>query len=274
MTTPSPTLAALAAVMTAGALMLATRSQDFTNAAVDGHALRMLVAGTGDATVVFENGCCPSLESWDNVQREVSRFATTVAYDRAGIGLSADGPLPRDGARIAAELHRALELAGFPPPYVLVGASLGGPYVRIFAGLYPDEVAALVLVDPTHDAEDFAELEDAGIPELDAWPETRTQARDSPVPPGVPVFLIDARAPADVPFATAAIREARAEGQRELAAESLGYEEWLAGVPRGELVVTEQSGHNVAIEQPELVVTTIRRAVEAARATRGRESSP
>lgn len=130
-------LAGLAVALSASALWLATRSQTFTYVMLDGRAVRMLVAGGGDATVVLENGCCPALETWGKVQAEIARFATTVACDRAGLGLSGDGPAPRDGRTIAIELHRTLELAGFASPYVLVGASLGGPYIRVFAGLYP-----------------------------------------------------------------------------------------------------------------------------------------
>jgi pimeloyl-ACP methyl ester carboxylesterase len=186
--------------------------------------------------------------------------------------LSTDGPRPRDGRQIAAELRRALELAGLRPPYVLVGASLGGPYVRVFAGLYPDDVAALVLVDPTPDIEDFEELGDTDVAEFDAWPATRAQMLSSSVPPAVPVFLIDARERSDVPFATGAVRESRFQREQQLSAESLAYAEWLAGIPGGELIVTERSGHNVAIEQPELVVTTIRRAVDIIRAKAARSS--
>jgi pimeloyl-ACP methyl ester carboxylesterase len=253
-------LAVVAVLISAMALWLPTRSQSFTTVTVDGRTVRMLVAGGGEATVVFENGYAVPLETWGKVQPAVSGFAATVAYDRAGFGLSEDGPAPRDGLRIAAELHRALELADLAPPYVLVGHSLGGLYVRIFAGLYPDEVAGLVLVDPTLSADGT----EAGLPELDVLSDTVSQARASPVPAGIPVYLIDAVGPPELPFATAAIRDARAAGRAENMADSRAYEDWLDGVPGGVLVYTERSGHNVPIERPELVVETIRRIVDAA----------
>jgi pimeloyl-ACP methyl ester carboxylesterase len=139
-------LTALALLLSAAALFLATHSQHFTRASVDGHLLRMLIAGSGTPTVVFENGLGPPLEMWGKVQPEVSRFARTVAYDRAGVGLSELARSPRDGRQIAAELHLALRAAGVPPPYVLVGASPGGLYVRAYAAMYPDEVHGIVLV--------------------------------------------------------------------------------------------------------------------------------
>lgn len=223
----------------------------------------MLVAGSGDTTVVFENGLGGPLELWGKVQPDVSRFATTVSYDRAGAGLSDQGPRPRDGRRIADELRRALRSAGIPPPYILVGASLGGPYIRIFAGMYPDDVAGMVLVDPTPDSETVRDA--AGVPELEALPETLEQARASRIASGIPVFLIDAMSQPEVPFATSAIRAMRASTRAGIDAESLEYKRWLDTIPGSRLIVTDRSGHDVAQEQPELVVATIRQAVERVR---------
>lgn len=259
MNTPMAILAALLSLL---ALYLPTRTQAFTRVAVDGRSIRMLVAGPGDATVVFENGGGGSLEQWGKVQPGVSRFARTVTYDRAGRGLSESGPPPRDGRRIAAELRRALHSAGVAPPYIIVGASLGGPYIRIFAGMYPDDVAGMVLVDPTTDSE---QVEDAaGLPELESLPSTLDQARASRVPIGIPLFLIDAISPLDLPFQTEAIRTLRMSYRADLEAESLEYRKWLDTIPGSRLIVTHRSGHNVAQEQPELVVATIRQVVDEA----------
>jgi pimeloyl-ACP methyl ester carboxylesterase len=260
--------AALALMVTAVALFLPTRSQTFARVAIDDRSLRMLVAGSGDSTVVFENGFGPPLEMWGKVQPHVSRFARTVTYDRAGVGLSALGPLPRDGRQIAAELRRALRAASAPPPYVLVGASLGGLYVRVFAGMYPDDVSAMVLVDPTHDANGIDRIDSSGLPELAVLRDTVQQARASATPARVPVVLIDAISQRVVPFATPAIQQLRAKQRPEIDAESRAYKEWLDTIPGARLIVTNDSGHNVPIEQPDLVVETIRRVVEE---TRSRE---
>lgn len=250
-----------AVLLGASALFIPTRSQTFTRVAVEGHAIRMLVAGSGMATVVFENGLGPPLEMWGKVQPHVSRFARTVTYDRAGVGLSADGPLPRDGRQVARELRDALGAAGVPPPYVLVGASLGGLYIRVFAGAYPEVVSGMVLVDPTHDAEG---LKPSLHPELAVVRETAEQARASRVPAGVPLVLIDAISVRDVPFATSAIQQLREKQRPEIDAESRAYQHWLDTIPGARLVTTDRSGHNVPIEQPLLVVETIREVVQAA----------
>jgi len=118
-----------------------------------GHRLRMIVSGTGHPgpTVILECGIGGSTaSSWAWEQRDVERFAPVVSYDRAGLGASDPGPLPRDGQRLVAELHTALEHAGLRPPYVFVGHSYGGLLARIFTDRYPAEVAGAVLVESSH----------------------------------------------------------------------------------------------------------------------------
>jgi pimeloyl-ACP methyl ester carboxylesterase len=261
-------LSVLAALVSMLALYLPTRTQAFTRVTIDGRSIRLLVAGDGDATVVFENGLGGSLEHWRKVQPAVSRFARTVAYDRAGAGLSDKAPPPRDGRRIAAELRQALQAAGIAPPYILVGHSFGGPLVRIFADLHPEAVAGLILVDPTRDDEQIQST--SKHPEVLAWSETLRQARASRVPSGVPVALIDAISPLDVPFATRAMRAARLRARPALEAESRHFEQWMRTIPGGRLIVTRQSSHNVPHEQPSIVIDTIREAVEESRTRRRR----
>lgn len=256
----------MAVVVTALALFLPTRSQRFTHVSVDDRAIRMLVTGSGDATVVFESGYPAPLETWGRVQPEVSKFAKTVAYDRAGLGLSDGGPEPRDGHRIATELRTSLRAANISPPYILVGHSLGGLYVRAFAGLYSDEVAGIVLVDPTHEAEalDFRPTE----PELRALPATVAQIRARMIPAGIPVSLISAMGAPNVPFMTGAMRATSGRRRAERVVDSLANASWIQGVPGGRFIVTNRSGHNVPQEEPELVIRAIRDVVEGRRAKR------
>ena len=83
------------------------------------------------------------------------------------------------------------------------------------------------------------------------------------------MFLIDAISPLEVPFATEAVRTLRMNNRPEIEADSLDYRRWLDGIPGSRLIVTNRSGHNVPLEQPELVVATIREAIgEAARRQR------
>jgi pimeloyl-ACP methyl ester carboxylesterase len=77
----------------------------------------------------------------------VARDATVFAYNRPGYGNSEAADTPRDGLTIVDELRRVLRYKGLRPPYVLVGHSLGGLYMQLFARKYPEEVKGLVLID-------------------------------------------------------------------------------------------------------------------------------
>jgi pimeloyl-ACP methyl ester carboxylesterase len=81
------------------------------------------------------------------------------------------------------------------------------------------------------------------------------------MPPGVPLALIDAVSPREVPFASSALRALRAKNRPDIDAESRAYKAWLDTIPGARLIVTRDSGHNVPIEQPQLVVETIRGVV-------------
>jgi len=102
-------------------------------------------------TVVLEAGSGDFSVDWSLTQPEIARFARVCSYDRAGAGWSELGPRPRAMRQAVYELHTALRNAGEKGPYVLVGHSLGGLLVRIYASQYPKEVAGMVLVDSTHE---------------------------------------------------------------------------------------------------------------------------
>ena len=117
------------------------------------HRLHLLESGHGSPTILLEAGLMSTVLSWSDLQRELSRSFRVVSYDRAGLGWSDLGPMPRTADRIVDELHAMLERAAIPPPYVLVGHSFGGLTMPLFAARYPEEVAGIVLVDPVVPAE-------------------------------------------------------------------------------------------------------------------------
>ncbi|HET9906751.1 MAG TPA: alpha/beta fold hydrolase [Anaerolineales bacterium] len=115
---------------------------------VGGHRLHINCTGTGSPTVVIEAGLGDWSTSWASyVQPELAKTTRVCTYDRAGLGWSDASPLPSDAAHFARELHTLLQNANIPGPYVLVGHSLGGFIVRMFAHDYASEVAGVVLVD-------------------------------------------------------------------------------------------------------------------------------
>lgn len=118
---------------------------------IGGYRLHIQDMGLGPVTVILEAGMAlPSLD-WALVQPEIARFTRVVSYDRAGLGWSDASPYPRTAEQIVSELHDLLAKAKIPAPYLLVGHSMGGISMRLFAHRYPDEVLGIILVDASHE---------------------------------------------------------------------------------------------------------------------------
>ncbi len=120
---------------------------------VGGYKLHLYCTGenAGDRpTVVLETGLGglgSTSSAWGWVQPAVAKTTRVCAYDRAGLGWSDPSPKARDAVQIASELHTLLRNSQTPGPYILVGWSFGGLYVRAFADQYRPEVAGMVLLD-------------------------------------------------------------------------------------------------------------------------------
>lgn len=114
---------------------------------VGGYHLHINCTGTGSPTVVIDAGWGDWSANWSWVQPEVAKTTQVCTYDRAGMGYSEAGSLPRNAKQFAKELHTLLHQANIPVPYVLVGHSLGGLSVRVFASDYASEVAGVVLIE-------------------------------------------------------------------------------------------------------------------------------
>jgi pimeloyl-ACP methyl ester carboxylesterase len=117
---------------------------------VGGFKMHIDCTGQGTPAVILESGLGDSFFSWQKVQPKIAQFTRVCAYDRAGLGYSDSSPRPRTSKDFAEELHALLHNAGIPAPYVLVGHSMGGFDVRLYASLYRSEVAGMVLVDSSH----------------------------------------------------------------------------------------------------------------------------
>jgi pimeloyl-ACP methyl ester carboxylesterase len=133
---------------------------DQTGHLVEVGARKMFLNCTGNArapTVILEAGTGDSSEVWNIVQKQVEQFAPVCSYDRLGLGKSDKLSTPHTADEIVSDLHDLLRAARVVPPYVIVGHSIGGIYVRKYAALYPTEVTGLVLVDSAHE-EQFARV--------------------------------------------------------------------------------------------------------------------
>ena len=117
---------------------------------IGGRSLRVVRAGPADARplVVLEHGAFGCAADWAVVQeRLAAKGFRSLAYDRAGLGHSDPGPTPRDGRAIVSDLAALLRTLDERDPVVVVGHSMGGLMVRLFALTHPDRVLGVVLVD-------------------------------------------------------------------------------------------------------------------------------
>ena len=268
---------------------------------VEAGGLRMHLncTGQGPATVVLDSGLSDSSLAWFKVQPRVAEFARVCSYDRAGIGWSDVSPRPRTSRVIAEELHALLRAGAIAPPYVLVGHSMGGLDVRAYAGMYKDEVAGMVLVDSSH-PDQFNRLP-GGSSSGNAWRRGLERQRLL-MPFGIPRLLgwCGTAAPeiraafrsfdctirqkdttlAEVDAFPESARQAAATatlGALPLVVLSHDPDKWPEGVKvwpelqeelkrlssRGTRVVAKGSGHQIALERPDVVVTAVRSVIDA-----------
>ena len=120
---------------------------------IGGRSLNIFCSGSGNPAVIFDSGAGAAGYIWSDIQPEIAKLTRACWFDRAGLGWSDDGPYPRSSSNMSRDLHTLLQRAGVPPPYVLVGHSLGGLNVRVYNGMYPRDVAGAVLVDAAHEDE-------------------------------------------------------------------------------------------------------------------------
>ncbi|MCA9504937.1 MAG: alpha/beta fold hydrolase [Myxococcales bacterium] len=238
----------------------------------DAGTMRQSYALAGDAgpVVVLESGLGNGKGSWAPVFTDLSGFARVLAYDRAGYGRSRSPEATRDAATIVEELRDLLVHLELPPPWVLVGHSIGGQFVELFARTHPEEVAGVVFVDARH--VDFSErcqteqVERCDLPAIARWtlpaaaraelraaPATEREIRAAAPFPPIPVRVLSAmKRPERMPN----LRRVWAESQADLARSS----------PLARQETCSECGHYLHHDAPERVVEAVRsilREVEA-----------
>lgn len=117
---------------------------------VDGCWLHIQASGHGGPSVVLEAGLGGMSSAWGWIQPETAKFSHVVSYDRGGLGWSGPDLAPKSAVLAAQRLRAVLLNSHVAPPFVLVGHSMGGLFVRVFVDLYPAEVAGMVLLDAAH----------------------------------------------------------------------------------------------------------------------------
>jgi pimeloyl-ACP methyl ester carboxylesterase len=149
------TLAILGYIALGGILTVAASPLKMRGELIDiggGRRMHLICEGPRDAgpTVLFEAGAFGFSADWGVVQeRSVARGWRTCSYDRAGLGLSDPGPEPRDGLAVVGDLEKLLNAAHEDGPFILVGHSMAGLYMWLYANRNPDKIKGLVFVDAT-----------------------------------------------------------------------------------------------------------------------------
>jgi len=117
---------------------------------IDGCPMHVQSDGEGAPTVVLETGLGGMSCAWAWIRPETAKFCRVFSYDRAGLGWSGEDPAPISARQTVRRLRSLLHKAGAVPPFVLAGHSMGGLLIRLFAHLYPADVAGMVLIDAVH----------------------------------------------------------------------------------------------------------------------------
>jgi pimeloyl-ACP methyl ester carboxylesterase len=215
--------------------------------------------------VIFENGLGGRIEWWKDVLPAISSDTTTFVYNRPGYGNSEPATTPRDGSHVVDELRFLLRSKELGPPYILVGHSLGGLYMQLFARRYPDEVSALILVDSTHprqlDGDGALENQSLWVrgligalvtgsakDELNLLSQTGMQVLSLPTLKNKPVYVLSASLPL--------------QEKSKLADDANEKRKDLARLYPGSIQIWVNSGHGIPLEKPESVIAAIREALQ------------
>ena len=219
------------------------------------------------------------MDSWGKVYPEAKSISAVFAYNRFGDGNSEQVAEPQTGARVVATLRKLLERNGLKPPYVLVGHSLGGLHVNLFARLHPQEVVGVVLVDSSHPDQGelmrnqglvlnwingaFQKLYAAANPtkfsEFASFDETASQIRNAERFPDIPLVVVTAGKRFKLLAPDTALKAVE-NHQRDLVTMS----------PQGTRIIAQKSGHFIQKDEPEVVIRAICQVMEKIQAATGR----
>jgi pimeloyl-ACP methyl ester carboxylesterase len=244
---------------------------------IGGYHLCLKCIGQETPTVIIDAGAGEGMNEWKNVQESVSAFARVCIYDRAGVGKSDRGSKPRTSQQKVKELRTLLNEAHIEGPYILVGHSIGGLHMQMYAATYPNEVAGIVLVDPS-----FSDIKlhleavlgrvrttllwniqsataGEGMTKQD-WDASFNEVSTAGALPDVPMVVISAGQPLQLPpplsllFSSTKIMLAMQAGHAILA----------KSVTQGSHIIDKNSSHNTIRLHQELI-DVIRQVVESAR---------
>jgi pimeloyl-ACP methyl ester carboxylesterase len=257
---------------------------------VGGYSIHMLCKGQGEPTVIIDAGLGDDSSDWFDIQNHTAIETRVCVFDRPGYGWSDAGPEPRNSLRISNEMEKLIQKARIPGPYVLVGHSFGGYNIRVFAAHHPQQVAGMVLVDASHEnqyerlniklpkhfdrkgnililpkgkdgvSEKASALRErafhAARAEISSLYQSARQVSHLDKLPKIPLIVISRGQSEWAPKPTGA--------NKEKIWQQLQQDLWKLS-PLSQQIFANHSGHDIHIEQPEIIVSAINDIVNMSR---------
>ncbi len=230
----------------------------------------VLTWGEGEPIVVFLCGGGSDLKDFNEVQREISKIAKTISYDKFGLGKSELTDSPRSLENVSDELKELLEKEGIiNVPIILVGHSMGGYVARFYLHRYPKNITGLVLIDPGSEYlnEEYKKLqtekeiktEDSLLAEqiklipkgfrmeVDAYPLHDSILRTLPFKTEIPITLLESNQ----------VDKNDSSQIKIIQIQKRLYRDLKKQVPQIKIISTEKSGHFIQVDEPHLVIDAI-----------------
>jgi pimeloyl-ACP methyl ester carboxylesterase len=234
---------------------------------VESSGIYALKKGSGRASVVFVSGLGEDHTTWKSVQDSIARVATTLSYDRSGLGKSPYAGQNKGLASLAEELQSVIISNGISGRVILVGHSLGCQVIKKYASLYPGKVQGIIFLDPGFDERKLrSRLPDSTwiqrtatlkkyMPVLDAARQaefdqlnSNCEAADEiTVLPRVPIFL----------FTATSTNPNFPGSDTEFKVKLETHQLWLRSMPAATHIKVEESRHYVHNDRPDLVIKSI-----------------
>ncbi|SFF17550.1 Pimeloyl-ACP methyl ester carboxylesterase [Paenibacillus catalpae] len=233
-------------------------------------ALEYALSVKGTPAIILMNGGSGPVEGWHKIYHALADDFTVLAYNRLGVGKSDRPSSPQHGAAIVSSLRELLDAIKLPPPYILVGHSLGGLYAHLFAREFPGHIAGVVLLEASHPLDlaindtqpalirlinRFLSGFDALSPsrkwnEIHYVEETAKQLEQAGPFPDIPLFVVTGTS--KPPMMPKQAFDIRMKNQLDLVQLS----------KHGKQVLATRSGHFPQFTEPDLVIQTIRECVQ------------
>lgn len=243
---------------------------------IKNHSLHMDSQGEGEFTVIFEAGMGSDLSHWRYVATAISKNARVIRYSRAGLGKSEAAPTTPSLLGSSEALSELIHQAQLQPPFILVGHSYGSHIVRTFAAQHPEDIAGLVLVEPANEqfmirlkqidklqTEKFLDIYKKMVSEklqaendvLMAIDEQGYLPDYGPLP-NVPAAILTSMVQEHPQFIIHSVKGKKV--WREL------HSNLFNQFNNAQHIVTMNSGHNIALQEPELVIDAINSVIHKA----------